>query len=71
MVSGGFAVVSVLYIVFVVALAVLAVALIVLVFVAIRVLRLSATERELRIERLRYQAAVDGIGDDDQTPPAR
>jgi putative exporter of polyketide antibiotics len=63
MVSGGFAVVSVLYIAFVVALAVLTVALIVLVFAAIRVLRLSATERQLRIERLRYDAVVDGIED--------
>jgi len=63
MVSGGFAVVSVLYIAFFVALAVLTVALIVLVFAAIRVLRLSATERQLRIERLRYQAVVDGIDD--------
>ncbi len=63
MISGGFAVVSVLYIAFVVALAVLTVALIVLVFAAIRVLRLSATERQLRIERLRYDAVVDGIED--------
>jgi hypothetical protein len=63
MVSGGFAVVSVLYIAFFVALAVLTVALIVLVFAAIRVLRLSTTERQLRIERLRYQAVVDGIDD--------
>ncbi|MDR6169606.1 hypothetical protein [Curtobacterium sp. SORGH_AS_0776] len=74
MVSGGFAVVSVLYIAFVVALAVLTVALIVLVFAAIRVLRLSATERQLRIERLRYDAAVDGIEDGgaspDETGPA-
>jgi len=68
MVSGGFAIVSVLYIAFFVALAVLVVALIVLVFAAIRVLRLSATERQLRIERLRYQAVVDGI-DDDATGP--
>lgn len=68
MVSGGFAVVSVLYIAFVVALAVLTVALIVLVFAAIRVLRLSATERQLRIERLRYQAVVDGIDDGGAEP---
>ncbi len=70
MVSGGFAVVSVLYIAFFVALAVLVVALIVLVFAAIRVLRLSATERQLRIERLRYQAVVDGIDDDPTGPDA-
>ncbi|OII28715.1 hypothetical protein BIV03_00140 [Curtobacterium sp. MCBA15_016] len=70
MVSGGFAVVSVLYIAFVVALAVLTVALIVLVFAAIRVLRLSATERQLRIERLRYDAAVDGIDDHGAGPDA-
>jgi len=68
MISGGFAVVSVLYIAFFVALAVLTVALIVLVFAAIRVLRLSATERRLRIERLRYQAVVDGIGDGSTGP---
>ncbi|MET3450290.1 hypothetical protein [Curtobacterium sp. 1544] len=68
MVSGGFAVVSVLYIAFFVALAVLTVALIVLVFAAIRVLRLSATERQLRIERLRYQAVVDGIDDGGASP---
>ncbi|MDR6572024.1 putative exporter of polyketide antibiotics [Curtobacterium sp. 320] len=68
MVSGGFAVVSVLYIAFVVALAVLTVALIVLVFAAIRVLRLSATERQLRIERLRYDAVVDGIEDGSAGP---
>ncbi|MFJ2978700.1 hypothetical protein ACIPEP_07560 [Curtobacterium sp. NPDC087082] len=70
MVSGGFAVVSVLYIAFVVALAVLTVALIVLVFAAIRVLRLSATERQLRIERLRYDAVVDGIEDGGAGPDA-
>ncbi|MDP4333580.1 hypothetical protein Q7F20_09365 [Curtobacterium sp. A7_M15] len=73
MVSGGFAVVSVLYIAFVVALAVLTVALIVLVVAAIRVLRLSATERQLRIERLRYDAVVDGIdgggADPDESGP--
>jgi hypothetical protein len=68
MVSGGFAVVSVLYIAFFVALAVLTVALIVLVFAAIRVLRLSTTERQLRIERLRYQAVVDGIDDGGASP---
>ena len=63
MVSGGYAVVSIVYLAVVLLLLVLVVALIVLVFAAIRVLRLSATERRLRIERLRYQAVVDGIDD--------
>ncbi|QKS19118.1 hypothetical protein HUN58_03635 [Curtobacterium sp. Csp1] len=63
MISGGFAVVSIVYLLVVVALAVLTIALIVLVFAAIKVLRLSAIERDLRIERLRYKAskrAFDG-----------
>ncbi len=57
MVSGGFAIVSIVYLLVVVALAVLTIALIVLVFAAIKVLRLSAIERDLRIERLRYEAS--------------
>jgi hypothetical protein len=66
--DSGLGFVVVLYALFVLALAVLAVALIVLVFAAIRVLRLSATERQLRIERLRYQAVVDGIDDGGASP---
>lgn len=70
MVSGGFAVVSIVYLLVVVALAVLTIALIVLVFAAIKVLRLSAIERDLRIERLRYEASkqsFDGPGHDTET----
>lgn len=58
--DSGLGFVIVLYALFVLALAVLAVALIVLVFAAIRVLRLSAKERELRIERMRSPEPFDG-----------
>lgn len=58
--DSGLGFVVVLYALFVLALAVLAVALIVLVFAAIRVLRLSATERQLRIERMRSPELFDG-----------
>lgn len=57
MFSGGFAVVTVVYLLVVLAALVLGVALIVLVFAAIRVLRLSAQERELRIEWLQLRKA--------------
>ncbi|WIJ45274.1 hypothetical protein [Curtobacterium citreum] len=70
MVSGGFAVVSIVSLLVVVALAVLTIALIVLVFAAIKVLRLSAIERDLRIERLRYEASertFDGSGHGTET----
>jgi hypothetical protein len=68
MIDGGYSIVFIPYVLFVLALAVLTVALIVLVFAAIRVLRLSAQERELRIERLKYPALFDGDGDDDDAP---
>ena len=58
--DSGLGIVAVLYTLFVLALAVLAVALIVLVFAAIRVLRVSATERQLRIERMRSPEPSDG-----------
>ncbi|WJY01127.1 hypothetical protein [Curtobacterium sp. 458] len=72
MFSGGFAVVTVVYLLVVLAALVLGVALIVLAFAGIRVLRLSAVERELRIERLRLQNAdlFDGLDDDEPGPPA-
>ncbi|WIE75608.1 hypothetical protein [Curtobacterium sp. MCSS17_007] len=65
MLSGGFAVVSLVYLAVVVLLLVLVVALIVLVFAAVRVLRLTATEKELRIDRLRVDSLVDTLGSDD------
>lgn len=64
MVSGGFAVVSIVYLAVVLLALVLVVALVVLVFAAIRVLRLTATEKELRIDRLRVDALVDTLGDE-------
>lgn len=74
MFSGGFAVVSIVYLLVVLAALVLGVALIVLVFAAIRVLRLSAQERELRIEWLQLRkAGVLGdldTPDDEPGPPA-
>ncbi|MEK6312433.1 MULTISPECIES: hypothetical protein [Curtobacterium] len=72
MFSGGFAVVTVVYLLVVLAALVLGVALIVLVFAGIRVLRLSAVERALRIERLRLENAglLDGLDDDEPGPPA-
>ena len=65
MLSGGFAVVSLVYLAVVVLLLVLVVALLVLVFTAVRVLRLTATEKELRIDRLRVDLLVDTLGGDD------
>ncbi len=58
--DSGFGWVIIVYLAVFVALAVLTVALIVLVFAAIRVLRLSAKERELRIEQMRHPAPFDG-----------
>ncbi len=69
MFSGGFAVVSIVYLLVVLAALVLGIALIVLVFAAIRVLRLSAQERELRIDLLRVQHAV-ALDDGEPGSPA-
>ena len=66
MLSGGFAVVSLVYLAVVLLLLVLVIALIVLVFAAVRVLRLTAIEKELRIDRLRVDALVDTLGGDDE-----
>ncbi|MCY1693478.1 hypothetical protein [Curtobacterium sp. SL109] len=63
--ASGFSFVFVLYGLLVLAVVVLVIALIVLSVAAIRVLRLSAQERELRIEQLR--AAVLDAGDEDPT----
>ncbi len=50
---------------------VLVIALIVLVFAAIRVLRLTAAEKELRIDRLRVDALVETLdSDDDRRQPS-
>lgn len=72
MFSGGIAVVTIVYLLVVLAALVLGVALIVLVFAGIRVLRLSAVERELRIERLRLRNAgiLDDLDDDEPGPSA-
>ncbi|MFJ4295734.1 hypothetical protein [Curtobacterium sp. NPDC089689] len=75
MFSGGFAVVSIVYLLVVLAALVLGVALIVLVFAGIRVLRLSAQERALRIEWLRLRNAgilddLDALDDDEPGPSA-
>lgn len=75
MFSGGFAVVSIVYLLVVLAALVLGVALIVLVFAGIRVLRLSAQERALRIEWLRLRNAgilddLDALDDDDEPGPS-
>ncbi|WP_439689562.1 hypothetical protein ACRQ4C_17365 [Curtobacterium sp. SP.BCp] len=72
MFSGGFAVVSIVYLLVVLAALVLGVALIVLVFAGIRVLRLSAQERALRIEwlRLRNAGILDDLDDDEPGPSA-
>jgi len=67
MVSGGFAVVSIVYLAVVLLLLVLVIALIVLVFAAVRVLRLTAAEKELRIDRLRVDALVETLDSDDPT----
>ena len=63
--DSGFSFVFVLYGLLVLAVVVLVIALIVLVFAAIRVLRLSAQERVLRVEQLR-----DAAFDDDEDPTA-
>lgn len=70
MIDGGYSIVFIPYVLFLLALAVLTVALIVLVFAAIRVLRLSAQERVLRIERLKYPALFDDDGGDGDDAPA-